>query len=318
MGGRNCYVDVPGFLASNPVLPEVNGLLGGNTRLAQSAAVGATSLTVTSSAKFTASQIVYVLDGPNSELVFADATNPAPNSTTLVIAANTDGGTGFQFQHNAGVSLSSGGANGDLGALLLAASVWAENYCAAGSPSDRGFFQATRTEVLPLPSTRAYIDRAYGLTLRPSWFPVTALTSVSLETAPGVSVYGYDPTQAEFETNGQRITIPQLTPLAVPSPGYPTLNGWFVSRAAAQWARLTYTAGFAQSALPYDLTWAVALIARELVSYALNPTGAALVRQGDVQIMQRLRGSGNRESSSDGVFMGQAKALLTPYKALYV
>src|SRR5487761_1932004 len=313
---RNCYVDVAGFLASNPVVPTA-GLLGGNTRLSAAATVGATSLSVTSSSGFTASQLVYILDGPNAELVFAAATNPTPNGTTLVIAANTAGGTGCQFAHNAGVSVSSGGAQGDLGDTLLAASAWAENYCNVGSPSDRGFFAVTRSEVLPMPSSRAFIDRAYGLTLRPSWFPVSAVTSVSIETAPGVSVYAYAPTQSEIETQGQRVTFPHLVPLSVPAPGYPTLNGWYVSRAQPMWARITYTAGFPQAALPYDLMRAVALIAREQVSYLMNPTGAAMIRQEQTQIMQRLRGSGNKESSADGIFLTQAKALLAPYKSLF-
>lgn len=316
MAARNCYVDVAAFVASNPVLP-VAQLLGGNTKLAANAAIGATSLTVTSSAGFTASQLVYILDGPNSELVFAAATNPTPNGTTLTIGNNTSGGTGCQFAHNAGVSISSGGVAGDLGDTLLAASAWAENYCNVGSPSDRGFFSVSRSETIQMPSSRAYVDRAYGLTLRPSWFPVTAIASVAIESSPGVSVVGYDPTQAEFDTTGQRLVFPMLTPLSVPSPGYPTLTGWYISRSAPMWARITYTAGFPQDSMPYDFTHAVALIARELVSYTMNPTGAAMTRVEDVQVMQRLRGSGNKESSADGIFMAQAKALLTPYKALY-
>jgi hypothetical protein len=317
MAARNCYVDVPGFVASNPVVP-VAQLLGGNTRLSAAVAVGATSLPVTNSGGFTASQLVYILDGPNSELVFADATNPTPSGATLTIAANTAGGTGLQFAHNAGVSVSSGGVSGDLGDILLTASAWAENYCNAGSPSDRGFFSTSRSETIQAPSSRAYIDRSYGLTLRPSWFPVTAITSVQLESSPGVGVVAYDPSLAEFDTSAQRLVFPLLIPLSVPSPGYPTLTGWYISRSQPLWARITYTAGFPQDALPYDFMRAVALIAREYVSYVMNPTGAALVRTGDAQIMQRLRGSGNRESSADGIFLTQAKALLTPYKATFI
>ena len=317
MAARNCYVDVPGFLASNPALPVTN-LLGLNATLAAIATAGATTLTVTTSAGVSASQTIYILDGPNSEIVYASATNPAPNGTTLVIGANTAGGTGCQFQHNAGVSISSGGAAGDLGGMLLRASAFAENYCNVGSPSDRGFFSTSRSETVQAPSSRAYIDRSYGLTLRPHWFPVSAISAVQLESSPGVSVVSYDPSLAEFDTTGQRLVFPLLTPLSVPSPGYPTLTGWYISRSQPLWARITYTAGFPQDALPFDFTQAVELIAREYISYQQNPTGAAMLRAEDVQIMQRLRGNGNKESSADGIFLMQAKALLTPYKAVFM
>ena len=305
----NCYLDVPGFLASQPALP-VTALLGGNTTLTASVTVGATSLPVITTANFQAGAPVYLLDGPNTEIVFA-ATPPYTTSGTLLLTA-----PGCAYAHGPNISVSSGGAQGALGDTLLAAASWVEEYCQQGSPQARGFYATARTEKLAMPTTRAYIDRAYGLMLRPHWFPVTAVTSISIEASPGVGV-SFDPTQAEFDTGGMSIAIPQLAPL--PPGGYPNLGAFtFYPRGAHMWANLTYTAGFPVGQLPWNFLRAVSFVAREYLAYARNPTGAAMIRQGDVMLVPRLRGSGGKESSVDGIFLAQAKVFLQPYKAQWV
>jgi hypothetical protein len=309
----NCYLDVPGFLASQPALP-LSDVLTGNSVLAAAVLAGATALTVQSAVGygggvgFQAGFPVYILDGPNTEVVQVLSVS----GVTLTLGANetNTGTTGCAFPHAAGVSVSSGGPLGALGDTLLAASSWAEEFCQQGSPTDRGFFSTSRTEKLPMPSTRAYVDRDFGLVLRPHWYPVTAVTAISIEFSPGTGTT-FDPTQAEFDTSGLYVKVPQLTPV---SGGYPTLGGFtFYNRGATMWASLTYTAGFAQQAVPWNFRRAVSFAAREYLAYAQNPTGAAEVRQGDVMIMARMRGSAGKESSADSVFMTQAKTLLQPY-----
>jgi len=305
----NCYLDVPGFLASQPA-QSLASILGGNTTLTASVLLGATSLPVGTTAGFQAGTLVYLLDGPNTEIVFA-ATPPYTTSGTLLLTA-----PGCAYAHGPNVSVSSGGTMGALGDTLLAASSWVEEYCQQGSPQARGFFATSRTEKLTMPTTRAYIDRAYGLMLRPHWFPVTAVSAVSIEASPGVGV-SFDPTQAEFDTGGMSIAVPQLAPL--PPGGYPNLGAFtFYPRGAQMWANLTYTAGFPVGQLPWNFLRAVSFVAREYLAYARNPTGAAIIRQGDVMLVQRLKGSGGKETSGDTIFMVQARQLLQPYKALWV
>jgi hypothetical protein len=77
---------------------------------------------------------------------------------------------------------------------------------------------------------------------------------------------------------------------------------------------LTYTAGYAQAAMPQDIQYAAALATQEWLGYAQNPTGAAQLRQGGVEIMQRLKGSGGKESSVDSILLSQAKVILLPYQ----
>lgn len=313
---RNCYLDVPGFQAAQPSL-SLAGLLGGNTRLTTGCAVGGTSLVVVNSGNFQPNDLVYILDGALSEVVFAASTGVTPDQTHLVLGANSAGGTGTQYAHAAMVSVSSGGAAGALGDLLLSASSLVEEYCNQGSMNDRGFYLATRTEKLEMPTSRAFLDRQYGLVLRPHWFPLVTLTSVILENGPSVATQAqFDASLAEYDTDGQVVTIPYMVPLATP-----TLYPWagaVLSRQMRQWANITYTAGFAPGAMPWQFQRAVSLVAREFLAYAENPTGAAMIRQGDVQLMQRLRGSGGRESSADGLFLAQAKAMLDPYRAKFI
>lgn len=317
--GITCYLDVPGFLASQPALP-LNGLLGGNTTLSTATLAGATTLPVQTvgavglAPGFQADQPVYILDGAQTEIVLATTIVSATTPPTITLGANltNPGVTGCQYAHAAGVSVSSGGAMGALGDTLIAASSWVEEYCEQGSPTDRGFIQATRTETLMMPSTRAYINRGYGLVIRPHWYPITAISAVSIEIAPGAGT-PFQPSQVEIDTSGLYVSIPQLTPV---SGGYPTLGGFtFYNRGATQWARITYTAGFVPGSLPWAFLRAVSFAAREYIAYAQNPTGAAMIRQGDVQLMQRLRGSGGKESSIDSVFLSQAKTMLSPWKA---
>ncbi|MBF6588938.1 MAG: hypothetical protein IVW57_00220 [Ktedonobacterales bacterium] len=321
MATLNCYLDVPGFLASQPALP-LAGLLGGNSTLSQACAAGATSLTVVSAGGaagtpgFQPGTACYLLDGPWSEVVQITAVNTTAGVLTLGANLTAGGGTtGAFYAHATGVSVSSGGTLGALGDTLLAASSWAEEYCQQGSPQDRGLFATVRTEKLIMPSTRAYIDRGYGLVLRPHWYPVTALSAVAIEYAPGAASTTFTPTMAEFDTSGMLIKVPRLAPV---TGGYPSLGGFAIyNRGADAWASITYTAGFAPDAVPWRFRRAVSFAARELLAYAQNPTGAALVRQGDVQIMARLRGSGGKESSADTVFLTQAKAFLEPYRAFF-
>lgn len=306
----SCYLDVPGFLASQPSLATAT-LLGGNTTLASASLVGATSLSVGNTSGFQSGQLIYILDGPNTELVLA--ATPAYTSASALLLASP----GCAYAHSAGASVSSGGSAGALGDTLLAASSWVEEYCGQGHPGSRSLYSATHTENLPMPTTRAFIDRAYGLLVRPSWFPVTTISAVAIAQSPTMTA-AFDATQAMIDPSGQSVTIPQLYPLVG---GQPSLASFtYYNRGSPQWASITYAAGFPVGVgqLPWQFLRAVSFVAREFLAYARNPTGAAMIRQGDVQLMQRLRGSGGKETSADTIFMVQARQLLQPYKALWV
>lgn len=299
------YIDIPFFLTA-VAGPDVLDYLGGNALLLANVSLGATSLTVTQPAGFAVNQAVYLLDGPNSEIVFASAITGNSITTT----------TALQFAHSAGVSVSSPGTQGSLAQFMITASAWAENHCQQGNPTDRSLFQKVRNDNYELGTTRAYLDPNYTLVLRPNYFPVTAITAVSLEQSPGL-VVNLDPTGVELDSRQRLIMLPIIQHIGAITGNPWVLNDAWLTREDQGWCRLTYTAGFPYGSLPFDLQQAVAFIVQEIMGYSQNPTGAAQFRHGDTWITQRLRGR-EVESTADGVFLMQAKNLLTRYRAEFV
>lgn len=305
------YIDIP-FFQSVAMGADVLDYLGGNSVLNAPVTANATSLSVTNLAGFTAGQAIYLLDGPNSEIVFASPTVPIPLSGAGSITLTT----GVVNAHAINVSVSSAGTQGALAALMIAASAWAENYCQQGNPSDHSLFQKTRSDNYELGTTRTYLDPNYTLVIRPHFFPVTAVTAISLEQSPGLTVT-LDPTGVELDSRQRLIMLPIIQHLGSIIGNPWVLNDAWLTREDQGWCRLTYTAGFAANALPFDLQQAVVWTTQEFMGYSQNPTGAAQFRHGDTWITQRLRGR-DVESTADGVFLMQARILLQRYRAEYV
>lgn len=308
-----CYADIAALRAETPGAPFADLLAqGGDTTLSGPVAVGATALPVVSSAYVTAGAPVYVLDGATSEIAYADATTPAPDGTHITLQA-----PGLQFIHSAGVSVSAGGTRGALADLLRLASLTLENYCQQGTPGDRGFIAKARTERNRMPTTRAMLDSWGSIMCRPRSFPVQSVSALAIEYAPG-SAIALDTTMIEMSADGQEVRVPYAAMAAGQRLAPQFYDVTPVGRGSQAWLVLSYTAGFTWAAFPYDIIHATCLAAMELMGYRMNPTGAALVRQGDSMIEQRLRGSGGKESSADGLFLTEAKLLMQPYRARFI
>lgn len=311
MAALNAYIDVSDFAAMGPGM-SLQPYCRGNTVLTAPATQNANSLTVAQNKGFPANSPLWILDGANSEMVYTAATAPeggTDGATTINLA------TGLQFAHGAYVCVASGGSRGSLPQLLIRASAWVENYCEQGSEVDRSLWGKQRTSRYKLPTMRAFINPQYSLVIRPNNFPVTAVSSISVEFAPG-NALGFDATQVELDDDGRLITLPILsqTTAQVQSPAW--LYGPPLTREDEAWAVIIYTAGIGGvvGALPEDFKLAVAWVARELLGETRNPTGAASMRQEDVTVNQRHTNARLMESSADSIFLIQAKEALRRYK----
>lgn len=297
------YIDIPTLLAMGLGL-DISGLVGLNTVLSSPAIIGATTLNVVSSGGLLPNQPVYILDGSTSEIVFAASSNPTPTESSITIQA-----PGLTYTHSANVSISSPGPSGNLAQVILMASGWIENECKQGTALlGRSLFSASRTERLRMPSTRAYITTAGALEVRPHFFPVTAVSSVAVETAPGSSDT-ISASQLELDATGRLVTFP-VTQTSSTS----IIWGPPVNRRTQAWCVVTYTAGLTAGALPWDFQQAVGFAVQEFAgAYPQNPTGAVSIRQESVEVVQRLAG-GQGMQSVNGIFLAQACEMLRNYR----
>jgi hypothetical protein len=307
----NVYCDVPTFQSMAYGIP-IPRLLGLNTRLASAQAAGNTTLNVVSSAGIiNPGDMIYILDGPNSEAILTDMTNPAPTTTTIKLANPT------AFTHASGISVSSPGRSGQaLAALLIRASGMIESFCKQGTLTDRGLFSKQRTETVELDTSLAYIDEFQSVVFRPAWFPVTNVASAQI-ILPGGGSVPLDTTNMQYDRNQQRVTFPQAQPIqGIQSVPAWTLQGQPIQRGMQGWLTITYTSGVSASAIPAALQEACILFTQEILSWAQNPTGAQQVRRGDASFVQFMRGR-DKESTADGAFAKQAKERLMEYKSKY-
>lgn len=302
----SAYLDVPTFLRAAVNL-ETASLLGLNTSVGGSATVaaGAASLPVASSTGWVAGPL-WLLDGPYSEVVQVTA---APDATHLTLAA-----PGTRYAHAPGVSASQGGSGGALADVILRASGWIEGYCQHGAdPTDRSLYAISRSERWGMPSARASLDRDGVLFVRPGHFPVQSVSAVAVELGQGQSL-ALDATQVELPASGRVVEVPYLLGSGVTA-GLPFLmQATGLSRARRQWVTLTYTGGLPPGALPYDLQLACVWVASELLAERRNPTGAARLHLGKLDLEARPRG----DLSGDSILLLQAKHALDPYRAIPV
>lgn len=313
-GPLRAYIDLPTLLGSAPSIATAL-VLGANTRFASSAIAGAASLTVESTLGILPGQDIYLFDGPNTEIIRADPTNPTPTATSIALAS----GVTTQFAHSAGVNVATGGARGSLPQMIIQASAWIENYCQQGILGDRSLFSHSHSERLRMPSTRAKIDPWYSLAVRTRAFPVESVTSLTLDFGAGVTM-SLDATQVKIDATGRSFVLPYVQAVGSTSGvgALALLSGPPIARDEQGWLEVVYVAGFTWPDLPWNLQTATSLATQEYLAAIQNPTGAAEIRQGDTMILQRQRGSGGKETSIYGLFMSQAMALLDEYRNTFV
>lgn len=291
----SAYVDVGEYLRAATNM-ETASLLGLATTLTAATQVGATALPVVASVGWVAGP-VWLLDGPTSEVAQVVA---APDGATLTLAA-----PGAQYAHAAGVSVSQAGAAGALAEAILRASAWVESYCQQGAPGDRSLFALPRVERLALPGARAWREPDGALTLRPSRFPVGAVTALAVETAPGASV-ALDASQVEAPSSARLV---ELHACAMAGS-----SGWAAGSGGGRgWVTLSYSGGLTPGAVPYEVRQACLWVVSDLLAQRRNPTGAAVVRMGRFETQARLRG----DAGGDSVLLMRAKEALQPWRSVW-
>lgn len=292
----NTYISVYDYLRAGTG-QDTATVLGNVARLNNSVSAGATSLPLTAATTvaLNAYDQITIFDGANSEQVSVTAATPQ-GATSIPVSA-------LSFAHAAGTPLCSDGAQGSLAEMIVNASAQLETYCR------QSLLQAAYSnEELPLRTTRAAVTRDYRLLLRPKHFPVSAVSGAALQ-INGMTTVALSTSYAQLDADAQLITFTQMSSStgtatfwgAFAPPAFPTTPG-FVS--------LSYTAGFASSALPYDVKQACIWLTSDLLSDRQNPTGAAEIKLGNMQLVTRLRG----ETSGDSVLVIRAKKALDPYR----
>jgi hypothetical protein len=274
----------------------------GNSGHISAAVAGATSLTVPAT---TVAQVqydsVWIFDGPNSEVVQIGAAGALSGATSLPLQAGT------QYAHAAGTPYCTDGTAGSLGQQIFIASQWIEDDICFQS-----LWATTYTgEILTMPTMRAALDNQQNLHFRPRHFPVTALSAVSIQTNTQYSL-SYDPTQAIIDSDQQTVDLPVMSLLstsgssAQANPWYPALP---FGRSSNAWLTLTYTAGYAQGALPWPIVRACTLLVSECFLQLENPMGADSIQQGKRNVTFMLRG----DTSGESLLVKQAVKLLSKY-----
>lgn len=291
------YQRQPSGLAAT--LPNYIGNIG---RLSNGAIAGASSLSISAT---TIAQVqydsIYIFDGPNSEVVQVGSAGANVAATSFPLQAVT------QYAHAAGTPYCTDGASGSLGEQIFTASQWIE---------DDICFQALwstayTNEILTMPTMRAALDNRNNLHFRPRHFPITALTSISIQANQLYSAT-LDPTQAIIDSDQQTIDIPNINLLS--SGGLPPPQGYSfvwqaINRQSNAWITIAYTAGYAPGQLPRPITRACSLLTSEMFTQLENPIGADSIQQGKSNVAFVLKG----DLSGESLLVKQAKQLLSKY-----
>lgn len=279
----NTYIDPYDYLGAASG-HDTSNLIGTLTRVASTVSAGTLTIPLTSPlvVKLNAYDTLTIFDGSSSEVLKVGVAGGNVGDTWISLL------TGTQYAHNAGVALSTPGIQGDLGALIIKASAAIERYC------NQPLLQASvGSEKLPLRSTRAAVTRDYQLLIRPKQFPVQSVASLALQLESNVTLT-LDASQAAIDADAQLITVQQMTTVggSVPfwgsssPPAYPATPGFVL---------VSYTAGYAYSALPADVKQAAIWLTSSLLADRYNPYGAIEIRLGKRQIKyaDRQRGPVN-------------------------
>jgi hypothetical protein len=288
----SAYIDIPTFQQRAYGI-TLSPYIGCNTSLASDVDIGATSIGIMSNMGYQDGKPIYILDGPNTEIV--PTRTYADSILTLVVST--------AYAHLVGTSVSTDGLQGSLAVAIIDASSWLENYCCQGTPQDRSLWSKSRTEILSLSMGRAYIDNRGTLFLSPHTWPITSVVSATLQLS-GRSIIDVNINGAMISADRRTLIFPNMVASNA------LASSWRKTEAGI---RLTYVAGFANGSVPYDIQRATAWIVQEFLAYSMNPTGAAELRQGDVMIKQR-QGGNIKNCSADSIFLTQAKGILKNYR----
>lgn len=316
------YLDVDDFLFSHSSNIETASLIGGKSTLASDMAIGATSATIVApqttpiSYAFPASGQIYplwILDGPNSEVVMAStATSPA-NTLTLLEPPSA--------AHLAGVSVSSPGFAGCLASVIISASAAVESICRQGADGSdaQDLWQLTRTDTLRGPTSRCAISPDGTLTLRCYHFPVvqSSIQSINLQIANNPPL-GLSLSYVRVSNDGRIVELPG----AGRAPGVTWAGSAYLGRSLPRgfdmYADITYLGGpvalpgtsvTARRNVPMPIRQAMIYLVMDLLGYRSNPTGAAEVSIGNKSISQALRG----DLTGESILYKQAAKLLSPF-----
>lgn len=278
--------------ASGGASQELASLTGNLTMLSGSVVQGATSLPVSpnTTVNLAVDDPVWIFDGIKSEMVLVTSTT-ASGASSIPVSATA-------FAHADDTPICSDGTNGSIGETLFIASSEVDAITQQAS-----LLQQTYTETYSLRTMDANINSDGQLTIRTRQFPVTAISALSYETAVG-STTTLDATQAIIASQQKLISVPVISQVGA-GPSQLVLQPP-MNQTSPGVVNLTYTAGF--SVLPWQYKQATTLIASNLLSDRLNPTGAAEYQSGTVKTTVYLRG----DLSAESALYKRAKLLLEP------
>lgn len=292
----NTYISILDYLRA-PSGHDTSTLVGNVATLSAAVTAGVMSLSLNqplTAAQSTGDRVT-IFDGSSSEVV--TLTLPAD------VGATTLQCTAVAAAHAAGTPICTDGSGGSLADMIVNASAQIEAFCR------QPLLQTTHVnEVLPLRTMRAAVTRDYGLTLRPKQFPVTTVTAATI-VIDATTRLTLDVSQAFIDVDAQLVSIATLTTTSGTS-GFWGLFGPAVARTQSGFVQLSYTAGYLYASLPSDVRQACTWLVSDLLSDRRNPTGAAEVKLGDVQLVTRLRG----ETTGRSVLVMRAESALTPYR----
>lgn len=289
----NAYISAAEYL--NRITGLSTSALVGNLARTGTVALGATSLTVSPALTVALQQWdnLTLFDGANSEVVTVASGGAAINATTIPISAT-------QYAHSAGTSCCSDGASGSLAEAIIEGSASLE------SITRQALLQATVTlEMLPMPTTRAWVDSSRQLTIRPRQFPVQSVSAVNV--LYGTATLNLDVSTAMIDSIGRMVTFPTISTTG----GGNTLpfSGGGLAQETDGFIQMTYVAGYTYSALPSIIKRACTLLVSDILADVFNPTGAASVQMGKRNVAQYLRG----DLSGESALVKQARHWLRPY-----
>ena len=289
----NTYITPYDYLRS-PTGQETASLIGNLGKLASQANQGDTQISVTpATTKIqNVGDRITIFDGTNSEVVTVTL-QASIGSTTIQTSA-------LASAHVAQTAWCSDGASGSLADEIVSASDAIEAFCY------QSLLLSTRTDTLALQTLRASVSKDGVMILRCMNFPIQTVTGISVVTP--TTTIAVDPTQAFLDNRGQVITIYQLVPQSViqGSLYQATLN----MRTQGN-VQVTYTSGFAFSALPQRIKKAGILLTSEFLSRRYNPYGAIETQQGKRNIVYGLRG----DTSGESLLVKEAHNQLSSYVA---
>lgn len=288
----NTYIDIYDYTRSTSGL-EYQSLIGNQARFTVAQTSGVTALTVpavgTGSITVPLSMFdrISIFDGSATEVVQVGAAGAAVGATSIPLLA----GTALQYNHAVGVAWCSDGVQGSLADQIVDASSWIENV-----GCNQSLLATTYTnEVLYAPSMRASINNERVLHFRPRHWPVTAISALSISTTVNTTV-NYDVSQVIIDSDKQVCSVPLLIVTSNGQGSLPYVLPVTISRQQSIYITLTYTAGYAYSALPGDLREAAILITSDFLAKRHNPGGFAQVVSGGVNITAEIRGDLSGES----------------------